>query len=370
MKSALRFILGATVTAGVAVALLIPKAATPEKDPDRDRSWKDYQEAAARSRATWRLRMRAEARAIANALPAVAAESPFVRIDRAIPAASAAELREVFEGELRDAGAAPPRHPIALVATIDTAQRSAIYYRAIALPERPGEPCTVVLTISEKHKERISLNGAQRLLGACAFYAAFGAPGAANAEWLRATRFSSARYLRRPFAFTGDTAKVDLSFGRGYYSAGSIEVFGCRAGRAEACADLFSPDPAREPLIHEDYSYSEPLLATYEPGTEIYSSGTSDGGIYNLQAGLLAGLADDIGRERFGELWRGPRPLTESFPEESGQPLSAWVADYVASRTLPYHAGPGIRLLPAILGLALALVVAAVALRFAPRRLT
>ena len=85
---------------------------------------------------------------------------------------------------------------------------------------------------------------------------------------------------------------------------------------------------------------------------------------------MLAALADELGPARFGELWRGPASLADGYAALTGQPLTSWVASYVAERTLPYHAGPGLRVLPALLGVVLSLLALGLTLRFAPRRMT
>ena len=369
MNTALKWIGGTALGAGLAFALLVPKPGKPATKSERGVAWMEYQQAAYASRSLNELRMRAEARAIANALPEVPSATPFTRFAPELPADVATRLGEKLSAELSDAGAMPPRYPIALTVSVDTALLSAAYIRAIVLPERAGAPCTVSLTVADRHKKSLAVSGTQRLLGTCAFYAAFGAPGAANAAWLRDTHMVSARYLRTPFAFTGDTAKVDLNSLRSYYSVGPIDIYGCRSGDAIACASLLTPDPAR--LLADDSDIArDPRVDSFEPGTEVDWSTFSDGGPFNMQAGMLAAMARDLGHERFGELWRDDRPLAESYPVQTGRPLTAWVSDFVAERTLPYSAGPGIGVLQTVLGIGLTLLAIGVALRFSPRRMT
>ena len=381
MIAVLKWVAGTLLAALVAFSLIVPKRGD---DSDligdalvRRGAWREYEAARDQAIALHELRTRAEVRAIAEALPTVSPQLPLVRIDPRIPSEIAQRVRDRFLDEWREASANAPRYPVALVVTVvtvDTVLRSPVLTGAIALPEAPDAPCAVVVSVSPGYVPRLGLAGSQRFLGACGFFAAFGAPGSEVASWLRSTRLASARYLVAPWSITRDSGRIDIragfSFTYGY--VGSIEMVACRAGRVSACANLLSPDRRALPPMASTRPALWDELASYEPGTEVYSYGWGwyAGGRGVYQSGLLAALAKDLGSERFGEIWRGPNSLAESYESEAGRPLTAWVADHLAQRTLPVHAGPGLPPVPAALGTALTLIALGLGLRFAPRRVS
>ena len=214
---------------------------------------------------------------------------------------------------------------------------------------------------------RLGLDGSGDLLGTCAFYAAFGAPGTAVDAWLHSTRFASARYLSSTSSTRDESTELDLSASFALYYRDGFQMASCRAGRSASCAAFFSPDPRAVPPFEPQPALLDEL-ASFEPGTEVGSFYRFDGGDWNAQGGLLNALATDLGRERFGEMWRGPNSLAESYAAEAGRPLAEFVADYVARRTLPYRAGPGLPPVPAALGIGLTLLALVIALRYAPRK--
>ena len=369
--SVIKWISGSAVAAVVAFALLVPKRADERFSNELARARStvrlDYKRARGEALALRELTKRADVRAIANALPPVAAGSPLVRIDGLVPAAVAARVRDRFASEIRTASAGPSRHPLALIVTVDSAIGNAVFQHTIALPERAGAPCTIVVTATPARMNRLGTDGPWNLLGTCAFYAAFGAPGTAVDAWLRSTRFASARYLRSPSSLDGETSGIDLSSSYALYYRDGFQMASCRAGRTASCAAFLSPDPRAVPPFEPEPALLDEL-ASFEPGTEVGSFYRFEGARWNAQGGLLSALVSDLGSERFGELWRGPNTLAESYAAEAGRPLTDFVADYVARRTLPYRAGPGLPPVPAALGTALILFALLIALRYAPRR--
>lgn len=373
MTSAIKWIVGPAVAAVVAFALLVPKRADErfrdELARARSAAWLDYQRARGEALALRELTKRAEVRAIADSLPRVAAGVPLVRIDALVPATVAARVRDRFASELRTASAGQSRHPLALIVTVDSAMGNAAFQHTIALPERAGAPCTIVVSATQARMNRLGTDGPWNLLGACAFYAAFGAPGTAVDAWLHSTRFASARFLLSPSSLAGDTSGIDLSPSDAFYYRDGFQMASCRAGRAAACAAFLSPDPRAVPPFEPEPALLEEL-ASFEPGTEVGSFYRFDGNRWNIQGGLLSAVENDLGPERFGELWRGPNTLADGYAAEVGRPLTDFVADYVARRMLPNRAGPGLAPVSAALGMALTVLSLLIALRYAPRRAT
>ena len=378
MKPVLQWVAGTLLAAIAAFSLMVPKRVNDSDFTDdaraRRRAFVEYEAARDQAIALHELRTRAEVRAIAEALPTVSPQLPLVRIDPRIPSEVATRVRDRFMDEWHDASANAPRYPVALVVLLDTVERGARLTRTIALPEGPGAPCAVVVSVSRVNFHRLGLAGSERFLGPCGFFAAFGAPGSEVASWLRSTRLASARYLVAPWSITRDSGRIDMraGFSFNYGFGGSIEMVACRAGRVSACANLLSPDRRALPPMESTRPALWDELANYEPGTEVDTYGFRGyaGGRGVYQRGLLAALAKALGSERFGEIWRGPNSLAESYESEAGRPLTAWVADHLAQRTLPVHAGPGLPPVPAALGTALTLIALGLGLRFAPRRVS
>lgn len=325
----LKWGVGTLLAAIVAFTLLVPKRVDDRNLTDDARlrrdAWIEYQAARARANALHELRARAEVRAIAVALPAVSPQAPLVRIDPRVPTDDAARVRDRFATEWREATGTAPRYPVALVVTVDTAVAGRLYTRAVALPESPDAPCAIIVSVSRRNFQFLGQAGSNRFLGACGFFAAFGAPGTEVASWLRGTRLASARYLLAPWSIDDDSSRLDLSARYGFYFGPGIELASCRAGRISACANVLSPDPRALPPLESARPALWDELASYEPGTEVYSSNAewSQGGRSDVQSGLLAALAKDVGYERFGEMWRSSKPLAESYEAEAGRPLPA-----------------------------------------------
>lgn len=378
MSALLRWTAGTVVAGAVIAGVLIPKAENDlfrnERQARTDSLWDAWISSAEQMRLFKRVVDRAEAREISRALPPVRADAPLIRIDPRIGRESEARVRRRFDDEVREAGGGASRFPLALVVRIDSTNPTGIYQRAVALPERAGDPCTIVLTVPFNLRNTLFLVATQRLLGTCAFYAAHGAPGPEVERWLRDTRVASAQYIARPNAFVGDTADLDLSARWYGFTTDAAALVRCRTGAEEACLRWLSPDPSAPALFEQSREAGRAIdrtpLATVAPGTEAYQSGSWGGDLYLLRGGLLGAMAQELGPQRFGALWRDGRPLEESFRANEGRTLGAWVADYVAERTEPYVAGPGLRLLPILLSLALAVGATLLGIFRSPRRQT
>lgn len=305
-----------------------------------------------------RIQERAVIRELAQTLRAVPVQTPLVRFDPRVPAGAADQLRATIASELSAANANPPRHALAVIVVVDTGRLVLGYRRAVVLPGRGEEPCTVVLTVALTHAATLTLSPTDRLLGTCAFYAAYGAPGAATAAWLRESRAASAQFLQLPSGYTGSMRRRQLD-------AGFTAEASCRAGRREACLTLFAP--SRGVPIFEDQTPAESLESTAVPGTQSYWTLWYLPEEYLLQPGMLGALASELGPQHFGELWRSDRTIADSYRARAGRPFEEWLYEYIAARTLPYSAGPGIGALAWILASGLVVLAVAATLRRTPR---
>ena len=188
MKPVLQWVAGTLLAAIAAFSLMVPKRVNDSDFTDdaraRRRAFVEYEAARDQAIALKELRTRAEVRALAVALPTVSPTIPLVRIDPRIPSEVATRVRDRYMDEWHDASANAPRYPVALVVLLDTVERGARLTRTIALPEGPGAPCAVVVSVSRVNFHRLGLAGSERFLGPCGFFAAFGAPGSEVAAWL------------------------------------------------------------------------------------------------------------------------------------------------------------------------------------------
>ena len=357
---------GALVAIGVAT-LLVPRERGDARRGERARldAYDRWYIARRESGAYWRIQDRAVIRELAHTLPPVPVQTPLVRFDPRIPSGAVDHLRATIASELSAVSANPPRHALAVIVVVDTGRIGGVYRRAVVLPGRGEEPCTVVLTVvlteALIHAATLTLSPTDRLLGTCAFYAAYGAPGAATAAWLRESRAASAQFLQLPSGYTGSMRRRQLD-------AGFTAEASCRAGRREACLTLFAP--SRGVPIFEDQTPAESLESTAVPGTQSYWTLWYLPEEYLLQPGMLGALASELGPLHFGELWRGDRSIADGYRAREGRPLDEWLYEYIAARTLPYSAGPGIGALAWLLASGLVVLAVAATLRRTPRVLS
>ena len=376
MNALARWTLGTIGVAGLAAAVIVPKTGIDADDPrtrEREEAYRAWQDAVVDVRVASELAWRAEAREAVRALPRGPGATALVRIDARVPARVATRLREQFDAELRALGDGAPRHPVALiVAVIDSlpARSDALYARsATVLPERVADPCAVVLLTPEKFPGRAGIAGTQRLLGPCAFYAQYGTPSEANNAWMRDTRATAAAFRTVPHGLAVDAKPIDLERRGRYAESSLLDILACRAGDAARCRAVFAPSGPDGLLYSDSESEIRRRVRDQDAGVLLRQGYVYDAGTYVLRAGLLARLADQLGPERFGALWRGSVRIDEAVPQQLGRPVERWVYDEIAARTSTYRAGPT---LPAVsVGLALAIIAAfgVVAITRSPRRL-
>jgi len=374
----MKWIIGTALVGGTAAALLVPKG-----DDDRWSRWPGdmradslYRESMiARSRYTVvrRVVQRGEARERARAVDTARGEALTFQLDARLGVGTTAVVRQRVADELRGAGVETPRYPIAVVAQLDTSLLGGIYTQAVVLPERAGEPCTVVLNLPNSQRNKFQPSATQRLLGTCAFHASYGAPGAGTTRWLLETRGVAARYLKTPSAYAGDTSRIRLGVSYFGWDDLSEALLRCRIGIADGCDRFVGPDTYLATGFLDLVTAAEvdrSPLGTEFPGVEVHNSTTWSPDGPRLRAGVLSALVAELGTERFGALWRDERGLQEAYAMSAGRPFSSWVANYVAARTGPYVAGPGIPALQIALALAIVIATVTLAVTRSPRQLS
>jgi hypothetical protein len=278
-------------------------------------------------------------------------------------------FEQFAQSELAGLGLREPRHPIAVRVELDTSREAGSFYdRVTVLPATATDPCVVIIRANSSPSRRMRLHAEDRLLGTCAFFAAFGTPGAATARWLVDTRGLSAEYLQPPPGIAADTGRINTT---SYWRDRPISLRACRAGILAACAQLVQPTAARadwdafgrrpwEESVTGSRSADFPEVMVRWPGAFVQP-------MMPVTGGLMAQLAAELGAERFEALWRSEAGLAAEFERRQGRTLEEWTRDYVLSRTAPYDPGPGIPALPAALGIAIVLGLAALTLLRARR---
>jgi hypothetical protein len=204
----------------------------------------------------------------------------------------------------------------------------------------------------------------RRDFGLCSFEAAYGAPSPAVRRWLRERAFYpinrglTVAAPPRPNAFVNEdglaTDPMWITWWRGGENGlRMVALRACAAGRTEFCAEAAAPQPDM-PVPN---------------GVDIASNWTQGNSWWGWRGTpeLMNGLAQALGPQKFGELWRA-----DATPFESYRRLTGVAVDTLARRLLvgdrPIRLGTAPTLREAIAMLLLAALFAALALRPHPRR--
>ena len=377
MSAGWRVAVAAALFALGAIVLLVPPADPAGRDwlaslyRDHPELWSAVRRVRAITRVETALEdavARVDARERARTARQGAGPGLTFRMAAAIPAPLRAEIERAAREEIATAGPGALRHPVVVVAALAEDPRPSRYLRWVVLPDEPTDPCVVIFRFSPAAigTERPAVT--DRVLGTCAFYAAFGAPGAGMSAWLRSTSQRTAGYLLPPAAIADDTARIVIS--RTSSGATSLPVRACAVGRAEACRRLFSPEQDRAGFASWDpYYWSPPRVVEVEE-VAVFTSTSLSSEYSRVSSGLLAAMVTAVGPAQFASIWRSAQPPEEAFQSQMGEPIEAWVQRHVAARIEPYHAGalpPGSRTLAVIV---LIVGASAAGIGWAPRRVS
>lgn len=257
--------------------------------------------------------------------------------------------------EMGDAHAMPVR--VQLVA--DSSVRF-WYSRIVVLPREPGDPCSVIITVTDRANTAIGPRPRDRVVAACGLYGRFGMPGKAMNEWLLATS---------AWAATTDVAqpRPDSIRQRPWYPvfvAREAAVGACAAGDRDACTSLLvsrqrdfflARFTGRDTLFRAATTgviWMHPFVTLETPGT------------------YLAMLRAELGDERFGEFWRSDAGPAEAYLALTGESLGEFVYDHLMQHVPPHRPGPLHAGLPLALGLAVGVTAAVLAVRLTRREQT
>jgi hypothetical protein len=270
--------------------------------------WERADELRARARAAaeqaWAKRDRAGT--LGSAVGAGAAAGYFIHADTGTVAALGERADELVRSTLRSLvpDGIPATTVIVVLANAGRVRDPARTF----LPSSPSEPCIHILRLSS---EGDLLGRAQRgrLLGPCAWFAAFGMPGAPMEANLRRTRFLHAH--RAPdFTLPLGTDRLRQNARRYslisaiHFTAGS---FGCASGVTSCLAMLDAPVPEAA-LLDTAQTVTAGLSLRGQFHVPAFSFiRERDGGEF------LATLCEVVGRETCGEIWRGDREPVTAF---------------------------------------------------------
>lgn len=378
MNAVLKWVGGTVLAAATAAAVIVPKSEATGTtfwgmDSRSDSLFEVWNTERGRLNVASVVVSRGEARVAARGVTGVPADRPFFRFAPAVPQGTRDLIEERVMGELRGADALPTRYPVAVIVEVDSGPAAGGFYtQAVVLPERAGEPCVVRYVLQPASRSKFFPVASQRLLSTCAFHAAFGQPGEGTSTWLSETRGIAARFLQVPPAYVGDTSRVALGIRIWGWDASSEAALGCRVGRIEACERFVGAGVSS--ALYTDWFEPQPIdrspLATEFPGVQVNNSARWQPENWALRSAMMAGLLEELGEERFGQLWRDPRGLQAAYAASSGEPFSAWVHGYLSARTEPYTPGPGIPMHQNALALGVVIAAASLAIFRSRRAMT
>lgn len=224
------------------------------------------------------------------------------------------------------------------------------------LPRTAGDRCVVIVHVPQPLGARRapaliwrSEAAAERLPGPCAFYRAFGMPGARVDTWLRSRGWSFAG----AGSWTESPDSIDLKtvVGWGYQSAFAdalgvntslpflaamgVDGVQCLAAQHDACVHG----------VLGRRGFSGPLLI--DGNVLFHSYATFDWQDWNSryrafglrESSLLADMVRTVGRERFARFWTSSEPVPVAFEKATGEPLDRWTERWAVAQ---YGHVPGV----------------------------
>ena len=226
------------------------------------------------------------------------------------------------------------------------------------LPPTPetGGRCVTVMRL--RHSALVApptLVSGRLPLDGCAFEDAFGAPGKWMSQWLASQKFEHARRL----ALVQPAVERDVQ--RYSWDQGGIASMQCRSGNDSMCVATATKGDTwiwalYQSTVPEEQgadrrAESMETLSRFDPTDE----------------GLLESLARDLGPTRFERVWQSPKPLADSYFDETGESLAHWERSRLMQMYGPYRAGPTPSLEVVLITLTVVALVALVSIQRASR---
>jgi hypothetical protein len=216
------------------------------------------------------------------------------------------------------------------------------------------------------------------MLGPCALYATFGAPGPRVAQWLATTGWESVQdvdWTRPSPIVQSDLAwQYALYGGLGaWLSAGGDEswlirsflssnAIACVGGETARCSRGLEAD---EVASKDARAWRARVIDARNFG--LYRGWYSywDGHFGPAESWLVSDMVRDLGRERFAAFWSSPAGLDTAFAQATGAPLGRWVQRWARRQYGGDELGPWISVRTRWAGLVVVLAGFLVAVGFA-----
>lgn len=175
-----------------------------------------------------------------------------------------------------------------------------------------------------------------RLLGPCAYYAAFGRPGAPIERWLAhgATRYAlSANW--HPIDYDIDPAVVFDGIPFEWYT-GNFDFEACHSGRVARCGRMVQE-------VTTAGTFRVRLGGIDLPGVVRWRTSWNRWDQASPADRYLADMVAGFGPDRFGRFWRSAGTLDSAFVHAFDTPLAGWTHRWVDASYPPLPAGMLVR---------------------------
>lgn len=257
----------------------------------------------------------------------------------------APQTARIFEHLAREEMAAIVRPRVALrVVVVPDPQPVGSYRFYTVIPDTAGQPCVVVVAISERARGLHVAEGS-RLLGACGFYARFGYPGSGMQAWLRASR--------------GIAATVDTVLAAPQVQHVREKLKGAEIGQVPAVAACLAGIDAGCALTTLDPFGISDLKQIIPPSERTSGVFASFGGSSRSSASqALAAIRAHVGDARFQQIWASAQDPAEAFKTATGEHIAVFARPMLLRDAHPHRPGPLRGGLPLFLGLGLGLAAA------------
>jgi hypothetical protein len=322
---------------------------------------------------------------VLRSVPAGAAgEGPLLLYDRRIPPPMRDAFQRALDAQARIVHGPSRRYRTVTAVLVDTittlAGVSRVALRGASarylLPElTDGRTCFTLVTITRVNQR---LDGEEwramepALLGPCAYYAAFGAPGARVDRWLHQRQFDlamSAQWDRRAEPIGGGPSwymgvppglagRLYLLFFQPNYYAPIYQVsfagFSCAGGDLNSCRALMMTPP------DESFQMSSRGNLLVRPNRWYLQT--------RRRYGLLSDLVAERGRDKFAQFWTSPQPVDSAFATAYGLPIENWTHDWTRATYPGLNEGRDPLLVKSLVGLLLCAAAFGASTAFAIRR--
>jgi hypothetical protein len=272
-------------------------------------------------------------------------------------------LIESLVADARADRALAAKIPATVFFVLDTVTEVAGHPRAVGsrgalaidyvLPDDSSRHCIVIARVRSSTTRRLyeaelrNRISRERLLGPCAYFEHFGAPGDSIRRWLdeRGWQFaqrSSWNTAPAPWLDgipdSSYRSRIDLAYVMG--SSGRA----CAGGRDEACAEAVLT------RVMLDDRHTSPKLRAGVLSPGLYNPFVhGDNGwltrswpLGEREWTLLSDMVRSLGAERFERFWASDLPPDRAFQAASGVPLPTWTREWIETTYHPQATGPAL----------------------------